>query len=38
MGALMLTDLKARKAAPKDKDYKISDSAGLYFFVTTRGV
>lgn len=33
----MLTDLKARKAAPKDKDYKLSDSGGLYLFITTRG-
>lgn len=32
-----LTDTAARKAAPKEKDYKLADSAGLYLFVTTKG-
>ena len=34
---MALTDLKARKAAPREKDYKLSDSAGLYLFVTRTG-
>jgi integrase len=33
----MLTDLKAKKAAPQDKDYKLTDSGGLYLYVTTKG-
>jgi len=33
----MLTDLKARQAKPRDKDYKLADSGGLYLFVTTKG-
>jgi integrase len=32
-----LTDTAARKATPKDKDYKLADSGGLYLFVTTKG-
>lgn len=33
----MLTDLKARSAKPREKDYKLADSGGLYLFVTTKG-
>jgi integrase len=33
----MLTDMQARKAAPREKDYKLADSGGLYLFVTTKG-
>lgn len=33
----MLTDLKAKQAKPREKDYKLADSGGLYLFVTTRG-
>lgn len=33
----MLTDLKARNARPREKDYKLSDSGGLYLYVTTKG-
>lgn len=32
-----LTDMAARKAAPRDKDYKLADSGGLYLFVTRAG-
>ena len=37
MGALVLTDVQARKAQPRDKDYKIADGGGLYLFVTAKG-
>lgn len=33
----MLTDATIRKAKGKDKDYKLSDSGGLYLFVTKSG-
>lgn len=33
----MLTDLAIRKAKAKDKDYKLSDSGGLYLFVAKTG-
>lgn len=33
-----LTDVAARNAAPRDRDYKLSDSGGLFLFVTTTGV
>nr|WP_295661145.1 integrase arm-type DNA-binding domain-containing protein [Polymorphobacter sp.] len=33
----MLTDIAARKAKPRDKPYKLSDSAGLFLLVTVRG-
>jgi integrase len=33
----MLTDLAVRKAAPRDKSYKLSDGGGLYLLVTTTG-
>jgi len=36
-GIVPLTDAQCRKAAPHDKDYKLSDSGGLYLFVTTKG-
>ncbi len=35
--AAMLTDTQTRKAQPREKDYKLADSGGLYLFVTTRG-
>jgi len=37
MGAFVLTDIQARKAQPRDKDYKLADAGGLYLFVTARG-
>lgn len=33
----MLTDLKARKAETREKDYKLADGGGLYLFVTRKG-
>ncbi|MGN6277668.1 MAG: tyrosine-type recombinase/integrase [Sphingomonas sp.] len=33
----MLTNLKVQNAAPRDKDYKLSDSGGLSLFVTRKG-
>lgn len=33
----MLTDAQARQAKAKDKDYKLSDSGGLYLFVSKTG-
>ena len=33
----MLTDIQARKAQPRDKDYKLADAGGLYLFVTAKG-
>lgn len=33
----MLTDKAAQNAVPKDKAYKLSDSGGLYLFVTPNG-
>lgn len=33
----MLTDAQARQARAKDKDYKLSDSGGLYLFVSKTG-
>lgn len=37
IGGTMLTDLKARNAKARDKDYKLADSGGLYLFITTKG-
>lgn len=37
MGASMLTDLKVRQAKPRDSDYKLGDSGGLYLQVTKAG-
>lgn len=34
----MLTDAQVRKAAPKDKPYKMADSGGLYLFVAPTGL
>ncbi|MDX3901896.1 MAG: integrase arm-type DNA-binding domain-containing protein [Sphingobium sp.] len=34
---MALTDSQVRKAQPRDKDYKLADSGGLYLFVTKRG-
>lgn len=36
-GTVALTDAQARKASPRDKPYKISDSGGLYLYVTPKG-
>jgi integrase len=33
----MLNDLQVRSAKPKEKNYKLGDSAGLYLFVTKTG-
>lgn len=33
----MLTDMQAKRAQPAEKDYKLSDSGGLYLFVTKGG-
>ncbi len=33
----MLTDLKARTAKAREKDYKLADAGGLYLFVTRTG-
>ena len=33
----MLTDLAVRKAAPREKPYKLSDGGGLYLLVTKAG-
>jgi integrase len=33
----MLTDLKARQAKAREKDYKLADACGLYLFVTRTG-
>lgn len=32
-----LTDTEARKATPREKDYKLADGGGLYLFVTRNG-
>jgi hypothetical protein len=34
----MLTDMAERQAKPKTKDYKLSDSEGLYLFVSKAGL
>ena len=34
----MLTDMAVRQAKPKTKDYKLSDSEGLYLFVSKAGL
>ncbi|KKW93854.1 tyrosine-type recombinase/integrase [Sphingobium chungbukense] len=34
----MLTDGQVRKAAPKDKPYKLADSGGLYLYVAKSGL
>lgn len=34
---MTLTDTQCRNAKPKDKAYKLSDSAGLYLYVTKAG-
>ena len=33
----MLTDVKIRGAKPQDKPYKLSDSGGLFLFITSAG-
>jgi Arm DNA-binding domain len=33
----MLSELAVRQAKAKDKDYKLSDSEGLYLFVAKSG-
>ena len=37
MGAFVLTDIQARKAQPRDKDYKLADAGGLYLFISAKG-
>ena len=32
-----LTDTECRKAQPKDKQYRLSDSHGLSLIITTKG-
>lgn len=32
-----LTDTEARKALPRDKDYKLADGGGLHLYVTAKG-
>lgn len=36
-GHSVLTDLQARKAQRREKDYKLGDAGGLYLFVTAKG-
>lgn len=33
----MLTDVKARQAAPREKAYKLFDAKGLYLFISLKG-
>ncbi len=33
----MLTELKCRKAVPRDKAYKLADEKGLFLFVSPKG-
>lgn len=33
----MLTELAVRRAAPREKDHKLADAAGLHLFVTRKG-
>ena len=33
----MLTELAIKRAAPRDRDYKLADAGGLHLFVTTKG-
>lgn len=37
MGALVLTEIEARKAVARDRDYKLADAGGLHLFVSTSG-
>lgn len=37
LGVSMLTDKAAQATLPKDRPYKLSDSGGLYLFVTPKG-
>jgi len=34
----MLTDAQAKKAAPREKPYKMADAGGLYLYVATTGL
>ena len=34
---MALTNLQAKQAAAKEKAYKLSDSKGLYLYITTKG-
>ena len=34
---MSLTDVTVRSAKPRDRDYKLSDAAGLYVLITVRG-
>lgn len=33
----MLTDVQIRKAKPRERDYRLTDSGGLFLFVTAKG-
>lgn len=37
MGAFVLTEIQARRAVPREKDYKLADAGGLHLFVSTKG-
>ena len=37
LGHKMLTEMCIRQAKPKDRDYKLGDSEGLYLFVAKSG-
>jgi len=34
---MALTDLQLKQAAPRDKDWKLADSGGLYILIRTNG-
>jgi len=36
-GIVPLTDTQAKKAQPRERDYKLADGGGLYLFVTAKG-
>ena len=37
VGALVLTEIEARKAIAKERDYKLADTGGLHLFVSKTG-
>ncbi len=37
VGASMLTELAARRATARDRDYKLADAGGLHLYVTAKG-
>ncbi|MET0250339.1 MAG: Arm DNA-binding domain-containing protein, partial [Sphingobium sp.] len=36
-GIVALTVVEAKNAKPRERDYKLADSGGLYLYVTTKG-